>query len=271
MKPLAFYGLLGALTLIGSSPCAFAQKSLEMAGGPTSVVTQTELNSIRMLSTNIKNDITRLLDKAKSQRDPSEMKKTLTTGMEGLVQACGTKMNDMLLKHSLIAGLNISRLIQSQTIERGLSRTPQGIVRQQVRVLRHALEMASRYYQKDQDYLNAVVTHTVRDTQWAAYGLELSQFIIKMSDGVLSAPAAYGMIRWSLGVLEKNLMNDVNRPAFHDAIMHLHEDLAKMPNIMVGDPAPNDLDCIAKIRQLKFIAREAAKDLAFEMKELGKI
>lgn len=270
MKSPKFYSVIAFLTLIATSPCAFAQVSLEMPGGPTSTVSKSEMSTIKELSSNIKNDIHRLLNNIKKDRDPSVTKETLTRGMEGIVRASGEKMNHLLLKHSIIAGLNLSKLIQEMTIKRGVARTPQGTVRQQVRILKHALVMALEYHQKDQDYLNSVVSGEVRNTQWAYYGLELSQFIIKMSDGVLSAPASYGMIRWSLGVLEKDLMNDANRPAFHDAIIHLHEDLEKMPNLMVGDAAPSDVDCIAKIRQLKFIANEATKDLSFEMKEIQK-
>ena len=89
-----------------------------------------------------------------------------------------------------MAGLNLNKLIEKMTLERGVAQTPQGTVRQQVRILKHALTMSLAFYQKDQDFYNSVVSGKLRDTEWAYYGLELSQFIIKMSDGVLSASPA---------------------------------------------------------------------------------
>jgi len=264
MKKLIFFGALSLMSTTG----AFAQTSLEISGGPTSTISQNEIKSIRDFPTDLKKNINRLLEKAKTERDPSKVKEMLKEGMMNIKDSAGDKMNNTLLKQSVIAGLDLNRLIQAYTINLGPARTPQGIVRQQVRILKHSLEMASRYYQKDQDFYNGLINNSVRQTQWAYFGQELSNFIIKMSDGVLNAPAAYGMIRWSLGVLEKNLLNDPNRPAFHDAIVHLDGDLAKMPNLMAGETAPSDIECIANIRKLKFTAKETNEELKVEFNDM---
>ena len=274
MKKLAIYGLFGALSLAGLAPSAFAQHSLEDSGGPTSTVTKAEIDDLKKLSTNLKNDINRALEEIKSKRDPSETKKILVDRMRNIEESAGSRMNNMLLKESIGSGLSLNNLIQEMTIKQGLSRTPPGIVRQQVRILKHSLEKARDYYQKDQDFLEARVNGTERKTQWVYFGKELSDFIIKMSDGVLSAPASYGMVRWALGILERKLLDDKNRPAFADAIKHLDQDLNStinpMPDLMHDRTMKiSDAGYVAKTRQLKLTARFANQDLAFELKEMG--
>ncbi len=273
MNKLAIFGLVGVLGL-SLAPSSFAQRSLEDPNGPTSSVTKKEIEDLKKLSTNLKRDIERALDEVKFKKDPSEVKRFLVNRMTTISESAGSKMNNMLLKESIGAGLTLNNLIQEFTIKQGLSRTPPGIVRQQVRILKHALEKAGTYYEKDQKFLADQVTGAQRKTDWVAYGKELSDFIIKMSDGVLSAPASYAMVRWSLGVLERKLLDSNDRPAFADAIKHLDQDLNStlnpMPDLAHVQPTNiSDVDYVAKVRSLKFTARSANQDLAFELKEMG--
>ena|GEM_PF-1966280 len=263
MKKTLTLGILG-LALHLAAPAANAQTTLEYPGGPHSGITSSEIQSLKGWSQNAMADITRLLNEIQPMLDASDVKRKLSFGMENIAQNSDTKAADLLLRQAIYAGLTVNRLIEQESIRRGMENAPQGTVDQQVRILKHSLEMAKEYYKSDFAYINGILSK--KDTSYVnpklvEFGVRFSQFLIKMSDGVLDASASYGMIRWSLGILENYLGQDSRNVVYASTIKHLHDELKQYPNIVTGQSAPEDITCIKYVRELKRLAQETYKEI----------
>jgi len=270
MKKTLTLGIL-SLAIHLAGPAANAQTTLEYPGGPHSGISSSEVQSLKGWSQNAMADITRLLNEIQPMLDASDVKRKLSLGMENIAQNSDTKAADLLLRQAVYAGLTVNRLIEQESVRRGMENTPQGTVDQQVRILKHSLEMAKEYYKSDFAYINGILSK--KDTSYVnpkfvEFGVRFSQFLIKMSDGVLDASASYGMIRWSLGILESYLSRDSRNIVYASTIKHLHDELKQYPNIVTGQPAPEDIDCIKYVRELKRLAQETYREIDQTTKEV---
>jgi hypothetical protein len=264
MKNTMTLGILTlALYLTGTE--AKAQTSLEYLGGPHANISQPEIQAIKSWSQNALADIDRLINNVQPMLDSSDQKRKLFNGMETIVQNSDPKAADLLLRHAIYAGLTVNKLIEQESIRKGMDYTAQGTVDQQVRILKKSLTMAKDYYKSDFAFINGMLSKkdgSAVNPNLVDFGLRFSQFLIKMSDGVLDASASYGMIRWSLGILSNYMNQDSRNIAYASTIKYLHDELRQYPDIVAGQMAPEDITCIKYTRELKRIALAVYKEVA---------
>lgn len=251
---------------------ANAQTTLEYGDGPTSRINQAQLDPIFKTPINPKVALNHLLTKIRNLKDPSEVKQTLFRGLNDIQRDTLSTENNLIFKHSIKAGLELSQLIHSQTIAQGKSRTPPGTIRQQIRIMKKSVDLALGYYESDESYVRALRTGTLAEQEAAKkcrtpdfikFGKELTKFIIGMSDGVLNIQAAYGMVRWSIGVFENYMLQDRGAAGYADTIRLLDTTRGnpEFPDLMQGEKPLNDLQAVDRIMKLKLIAKQAIGDL----------
>lgn len=254
-RMLSFALVVGCIAL--TSP-AIAQHSLEYPGGPQSRITPAEIRQYEGYANNAKNEINSLLAFTSRTLDSNTLKDKLYQGVKRISRGSQPKEADLLVRHVLYAGLTLSDLIDRETSNNAFGRAPQGTVDQQVRILRHTLTMAQDYFEPDAVYIQKLQSGErtfSRQPQFVEFGTRLTQFMIKMSDGVLDASASYGMIRWSMGVLANYLHKDRRATVYAGTIRDLFVRLQDYPDLVNGDPAPADLSCIRYVQELKLLAQ----------------
>jgi hypothetical protein len=270
MKNLITFGILSlAIHFTGTS--AQAQTNLEYPGGPHGTVSAPEIQAIKSWSQNALADIDRLISNNQAILNPSDQKRKLFNGMETIVQNSDPKAADLLLRHAIYAGLTVNKLIEQEAIRKGFENAPQGTVSQQVRILKKSLTMARDYYKSDFAYINGILSKkdgSYINPNLVDFGVRFSQFLIKMSDGVLDATASYGMIRWSLGILSNYMNQDSRNIAYASTIKYLHDELKQYPDIVGGQLAPEDVDCIKYTRELKRIAQTVFAEITNTTKSI---
>ena len=93
---------------------------------------------------------------------------------------------------------------------------------------------------------------------------------MKMSNGIVNARSNYGMIRWSLAVLANYIKRDKNVGVAYAStqtnlvttLLEKNADLTPtFPDLVNGEAAPSDIDCIVKTRDLKFLAQTSFKEI----------
>ena len=276
MKKLILLGIAGFTGLASLSQSAHAQINLEYKNGVHAGVSDAELSTLQTWAKNTGASIDNLLVTTGKSLDSTETHRKLLDGIKGLLDAPSSEA-DKLLRQALSVGLDADALIQFTTMGPGgnIQRTPEGTIDQQNRILKKSLQMARDYYKSEFEYVDGVVSrrdNSMTKPNLIDFGVRFSQFLIKMSDGVLSAPASYGLIRWSLGVLERFIYDDTKKQGYAFTISNLHTALRPYIDIMNNtNPTqfPSDTDCIRNIRELKLQAQMTYKNIEKETKELN--
>jgi hypothetical protein len=271
MKTLTF--TLGLLVLT-STQFAGAQvnSSLEYTDGPSAKLDLASLGDIKEYAKNANTDIIRLLTAASQLSDSVEIKNKLYSGISKIIADSKDSRSVLLLTHSLQAGMTLVKLIDQQSIQRGIQFTPQGTVDQQVRIMKQSLNFAKEYFESDFAFINGVLAKNEAKTnpKFVEFGLKMNTFLIKMSDGVLNARSNYGMIRWSLAVLANYIKNDKEKGiAYASTRYNIAKTLTEKdmsgqpvyPDLVNGEAAPSDVDCIAKVRALKLLSKQSIEEI----------
>ncbi len=256
--------------------------SLELPDGPSGKLDLGVLQDIKSYAINANSDITRLLNAVAQMNDSVEIKNKLFNGINNIISNTKGSRSTLLLTQSLQAGITLVKLIDQQSIQRGLQFTPQGTVDQEVRIMRQSLNFAKEYYESDFAFINGVLAKNEVKTnpKFVEFGMKLNSFIIKMSDGVLNARASYGMIRWSLALLANYIKNDKEigiayaSTRYNIATTLTEKDLATgksiYPDLVNGEMAPSDVECVIKIRNLKLLAMQSMDEMKKAKAELDK-
>lgn len=263
--------------------------NLEYDQGPSGKIDIEELNSIKAYATDANTSITRLLNNVNRMEENSSadddtnsivnMKQKLIDGITTLIKESKDKRSVLLLTHSLQAGMILVNLIENQSINLGADQTPQGTVSQQFRILKQSLIFARDYYESDFAFINGVLTtqEKTSNPKFVEFGVKLTEFIIKMSNGVVNVRSSYGMIRWSLAVLANYIKADKNTGiAYSSTRYNLVTELTgknidgtpMYPDLVNGEAAPTDIECITKIRDLKFLAKQSFEEIAAAKKSM---
>lgn len=259
MKTTMKIGLL-TLGLAVTGSVQAQQPSLEYGpGAPSSQISPAQLDALRGWRRNTQADIDRLLNSVQPILDSTDRKRKLATRMEAIAAMSEPNTADLILRHAIYAGLTVNKLIERETVAKGRDFTPEGTVDQQARILRRSLEIAREYYESDMKLMNGILTQrrSFSNPKLVDFGIRISKFLIKMSDGVLSAPANYGMIRWSLGILNNYMVKDEKNIAYAATIKYLTMELRNYPDIVRGEAAPDDAKCVQYVRELKRLALQA--------------
>ena len=77
--------------------------------------------------------------------------------MSNIISSSKDSRSVLLLTQSLQAGLTVVKLIDQQSVQRGLEFTPQGTVDQKVRIMKQSLSFAREYYESDFSFINGVL------------------------------------------------------------------------------------------------------------------
>jgi hypothetical protein len=263
--------------------------NLEYDQGPTGKIDIDELNSIKAYAIDANVSITRLLNNINRMEENTtsgddtnsivNMKKKLMDGITKLIQESKDKRSVLLLTHSLQAGVILVNLIENQSINLGTDQTPPGTVSQQFRILKQSLIFARDYYESDFVFIEGVLAKQEQKTnpKFVEFGVKLTEFIIKMSNGVINVRSSYGMIRWSLAVLANYIKADKNTGIAYSSTRYNLvteltakniDDSAVFPDLVNGEAAPSDIECITKIRDLKFLAKQSFEEIAAARKSL---
>jgi len=268
MKSLSF-ALLWVAGL--SMSVAHAQTNLEYPGGPHSGMSDAEVKKLDAWAQNTQLQLTRLenevsFDQGESRSD-SEIKKKLYDGIKEIAGDSGLKPGDLLLHQSLYAGITLCDIIDVEGLKKGA--TP-GEIGEQVSILKQTITMAKKYYISDQVYVNGLLERRPEvhfNNQLIEFGVELTQFMMKQSRKMIAmdASASYGMIKWSLGVLNRKILDDDRNVAFANTITYLNQKLGAFPEM---ENLSSDVDAIAKIRDLKNLAKEIFSEIAMTQKSL---
>jgi len=288
MKTISNFLILGTLALVAPKfvqAQTLPNSSIEYADGPSGKLDLGEIKDIKSYAFNANTSIKRLLNTVEHMSDSEEIKKILIRGIDGkdgILASSTDKRSVLLLTNSLQSGMTLVKMIDLNTIKRGIAYTPQGTVDQQNRIMKQSLIFARDYYQSDFEFINGVLAknEAVTNPKFVEFGLKMTQFLIKMSDGVLSARGAYGMIRWSLAVLANDIKNDKEIGIAYAATQAnlvktlLSRDeatgLPNYPDLVNGEMAPEDVDCIAKIRELKLLAQQSFDEITDATKTMIK-
>lgn len=249
--------------------------NLEYDQGPTGKIDIEELNSIKAYAIDANISIIRLLNKISRMEDASivEMKKDLMNGISTLIKDSKDKRSVLLLTHSLQTGMILTNLIEKQSINLGADQTPQGIVSQQFRILKQSLIFARDYYESDFEFISGVLATKEQKTnpKFVEYGVKLTEFVLKMSNGIVNVRSSYGMIRWSLAVLANYIKADKNTGIAYSSTRYNLvteltaknvDDTPVYPDLVNGEAAPTDIECITKIRDLKFLAKQSFEEIS---------
>ncbi len=275
------------LSILLFTTCVFSNaQTLEFEGGSTGTIDLKELESIKAYAFDANTSITRLLNKInrlESESSIVNMKKELMSGISTLIKDSKDKRCILLLTHSLQAGMTLVNLIEKQSIEAGADQTPQGIVNQQFRILKQSLVFARNYYESDYQFINGVLTEKNTELKtnpkFVEFGIQLTRFILKMSNGITNVRSSYGMIRWSLAVLANYIKSDKNAGIAYASIRYnlVTELMSKnmdqtpvYPDLVNGEAALTDIQCILKTRDLKNLAKYSFEEMNSAKKELLK-
>lgn len=264
---------LAVLTISFSANAQTPTSKLEYTDGPTSKIDQASIDEITAYTKNAATAISRLKNMAEQISDSEKLKQELSSGIHKMIKDYQNTRSARLLIYSLQACEKMVNFIDEATIQRGLQYTPQGTVDQQVRIMKRTLDFAEKYYQSDLTFVNGVLTKVESKTnpKFVEYGIELNNFVLKLSDGLLSARANYGMIRWSLAVLANNIKNDKELGiAYASTRARIAEVLLKQlpngqpvyPDLVEHENNPfNDADLVIKVRELKLLAKDSLEEM----------
>jgi len=278
LKQLLKNYTLTAMFLLGVSLNAQAQNlpssSLEYTDGPSAKITLEELKGIKKYATNANADISRLLITIGHLDDSVEIKQKLMGSIEALIKDSTDQRSVLLLTHSLQAGMTIVKLIEKNTVKAGIDQTPQGTVDQEIRILKQSLIFAQFYYESDFNFINGVLAKNEAkiNPKFVEFGVKLSKFLMRMSDGVLNVRSSYGIARWSLGVLANYIKNDKEVGIIYASTLtnlvkelstrELYDNSPVYPDLVNGETAPSDIDCLLKIQSLKLLAEQSFAEIA---------
>jgi hypothetical protein len=272
MKTLFLLGLTILLSNVASAQ-TYPNSTLEYDGGPSAKLDIGALQDIKSYAVNANSDIIRLLNATAQMSESIEIKNKLYNGINNIIANSKDSRSVLLLTQSLQAGMTVVKLIDQQSIQRGLQFTPQGTVDQEIRIMKQSLTFAKEYYESDFSFINGVLAKNESKTnpKFVEFGIRLNSFLIKMSDGVLNARASYGMIRWSLAVLANYIKNDKSigiayaSTRYNIAKVLTETDLSTgrsvFPDLVNGEMAPSDFDCLSKIRNLKQLSKQSAEEM----------
>jgi hypothetical protein len=253
--------------MTAAQPSAMAQNTLEYPGGPHSGITQIDADRLSQWSSNTLLELDRLEAKVAPMSDDLEIRDILLAKMKAIAGNSGLRPGDLLLRQSLYAGIMLSDIIDVEGLKKG--GTP-GEVSQQVDVLSEAIKMAKDYYVSDQTYVNGLLQNR-EDVQFNSrlieFGVRLSTFIIAQSTHMLAldATASYGMLKWSLGVLNRKLLEDTRNLAFANTITYLNAELQPYPEM---EFLTSDSEAIQKIRPLRTLAKQIFHEIDMTQKSL---
>ena len=264
--------------LFFSGSLAHAQSSsLEFDdGAPSGKIDTNELNAIKAYAFDANTSITRILAKINHMEGESSLnvlKNNLQQSISELINNSKDKRSILLLTHSLQAGMIMVNLINKQAI-------PQGTVSQEYRILKQSLIFARDYYESDYVFLNGILTtqELTTNPKFVDFGTKLTKFIFQMSNGISNVQSSYGMIRWSLAVLANYIKSDKNTGiAYSSTRYNLVKELTQKnldhlpvyPDLVNGETAPTDIECIMKTRELKYLAKQSFDEIDAAKKSIG--
>ena len=278
-------GTLAGMLAIAAPKMASAQtmpdSTLEYDNGPSGKLDIEQLHDIKSYAINAKTSISRTLSAIDHMSDSVEIKSKLTTEINKIISESKDMRSVLLLTHALESGMTLVKMIDQNSVLRGPMYTPQGTIDQENRILKRSLQFADDYYQSDFDFINGVETkrEIVTNPKFLVFGVEITKFLVKMSDGVLNARSEYGMIRWTLAVLANYIKNDKDVGIAYSSTRY---NIAKVltqkdyngqpvyPDLVLGEMAPEDIDCLSKIRELKLLAIQSLNEITEATKALKK-
>lgn len=280
MKTSTIFAAL-TLALISLAPHQAQAQSLEYNDGPSAKIDVAALNTIQDYAKDANADIIRLLNSVSQSTDSVEIKARLVKGIERIIGSSKDSRSVLLLTQSLQSAMTLVKLIDQQSIQRGIEHTPEGTVDQQIRIMKQSLVFAKDYFESDYSFINGVLEKNEAKTnpKFVEFGVKLNKFLIKMSDGVLNARSSYGMIRWSLAVLANYIKQDKQIGiAFASTRYNMAKELTAKdlngapiyPDLVNGEMAPSDVQCLAKIRSLKLLAQQSMNEIETAMTALKK-
>lgn len=260
-----------AFLMVAGMSVAHAQTSLEYPGGPHSGMSDVEVKKLDAWAQNTQLQLTRLenelsYNEGESLSD-SEIKRKLYDGIKEIAGDSGLKPGDLLLRQSLYAGITLCDIIDAEGLKKGA--TP-GEIGEQVSILKQTITLAKKYYISDQVYVNGLLERRPEvhfNNKLIEFGVELTQFMMKQSRKMIAidASASYGMIKWSLGVLNRKILDDDRNVAFANTITYLNQKLESFPEM---ENLSSDVDAVKKIRELKNLAKEVFSEIEMTQKSL---
>ncbi len=254
-------------------------ENLEYPGGPTSSVTAEEIKALQGWAIKAKLEIMRIRNKISGVVSDQEKKDILVAKISKLAGDLDLTKNskdpsnadfntkDLLVRQSLYTGLVLVRIIDYAREKRGPTA---GEVSEQVDILNKALDIAEKkdYGMSDQAFIQALATDRTKyqvNDKLIDFGQELSTYIGDMSTRMrpLNLLASYGAIRWSLGVLTRKILDDINgRALLGNTVSYLVNELKDFPEMEVM--AANQVDdatLAVKIQNLKKLYLEIKKEI----------
>jgi hypothetical protein len=177
-------------------------------------------------------------------------KEILVAGIRSTVISSDPKASETLLRWVLNRGLKTV-----EQIDKIADNTKAGVVDQEVRILKHSIEMALEYYENDIAYVNSLNSGHSVQLPYAKFGIEYVQFIMPINESLLNSQASYMIAIRALSYFAVDMSKDQSFEAYGPVIGRLESFLKTHPLT-----APSSREAVREMREIRKKYYETIRD-----------